>query len=108
TPEQLEIHDERSALSSGLRGLVTPSTLGARAWGRPSASATGLDGRPVTFAGDASRATVFGYEQGASMTGLAAPARRVGFFADEAAVRSFSADGWALFDGAIDWAAGPG
>jgi subtilisin family serine protease len=116
TPTLLEIRDDQNALSAGLRGtnqggvwdhLVQPSTAGGRYWGMPTTSAVGLDGRPVTLQGQPDRAAIFGYEAGAQMVGLAAPARRVGFFADQEAVRSFTAEGWALFDAAIEWASGP-
>ncbi len=116
TPTVLEIHDDLNALSGGLRGtnqggvfdhLVQPSTAGGRYWGMPSASAVGLDGRPVTLQGQPDRAAIFGYEAGAQMVGLTAPARRVGFFADQEAVRTFTAEGWALFDAAVEWASGP-
>jgi subtilisin family serine protease len=112
----LQIHDELSPLSGGLRGTwsangwddtVEVSSSGNRYWGRPSASAVGSDGRPVTLYGNPERAAIFGYESGAAMVGINAPARRVGFFADEPAVRSFTAEGWALLGAAIDWSAGP-
>lgn len=116
TPTVLEVRDDQQALSAGLRGtnqngvwdhLVQPSSAGGRYWGVPAASAVGLDGRPVTLQGQPGRASVFGYEPGAVMVGLTAPARRVGFFADQAAVRAFTAEGWALFDAAVEWAAAP-
>jgi fibronectin type 3 domain-containing protein len=116
TPTMLEVRDDQQALSAGLRGtnqngvwdhLVQPSSAGGRYWGVPSPSAVGLDGRPVTLQGQPGRASVFGYEAGAAMVGLTAPARRVGFFADQAAVRAFTAEGWRLFDAAVEWAAAP-
>ncbi len=116
SPTVLEIRDDQNALSAGLRGtnqggvfdhLVQPSTAGGRYWGMPAATAVGLDGRPVTLQGRPDRAAIFGYEAGAQMVGLTAPARRVGFFADQAAVQSFTAEGWALFDAAIEWASAP-
>ncbi|HXU81913.1 MAG TPA: S8 family peptidase [Polyangia bacterium] len=115
SPLNLEIRDEVNVLAGGLRGtfvngawdhIVAPSTAGKRFWGVPAASAVGLDGRPVAIAGQPGRAAIFGYEAGAAMVGLTAPARRTGFFADEEAVRTFTADGWALFDGAVDWTSG--
>jgi subtilisin family serine protease/fibronectin type 3 domain-containing protein len=116
TTDALEIHDELSALAAGLRGTLTPdgydhivqvSTAGTRFWGVPGPKAVGLDGRPVTLLGQSDRAAVFGYEADTPMVGATAPARRVGFFADEQTVRTFTFEGWALFDAAVDWAAGP-
>jgi subtilisin family serine protease/fibronectin type 3 domain-containing protein len=116
TTDALEIHDELSALAAGLRGTLTPggndhivqvSTAGTRFWGVPGPKAVGLDGRPVTLLGQSGRAAVFGYEADTPMVGATAPARRVGLFADEQTVRTFTFEGWALFDAAVDWAAGP-
>jgi hypothetical protein len=49
---------------------------------------------------------VFGYQVGSPMVGLAAPARRVGLFIDSRAATSLTADGAALYDAAVRWAAG--
>ena len=69
------------------------------AWGKPSASAIVA----ATLAFDASKATVFGYERGAQMVGLTAPARRVGLFHNYygSALTTYS---WFIFDGAVMWA----
>jgi subtilisin family serine protease len=117
SPLALEIRDGLSALAGGVRGvwngsgwdpIVSVSTAGKRFWGVPSPSATGPEGRPVILAGQPVRAALFGYEKGAALVGgMAAPARRVGFFADEEAVRTFTAEGWAMFDGSIEWASSP-
>ena len=113
----LHIEDDFSPLAAGLRGtfgdegwdgIVVPATAGKLYWGVPAATAIGPDGRPVTHLGDTSRAAVFAYEKGAAMVGRTAPARRLGFFADEETVRTFTAEGWAMFDGAVEWIAGAG
>jgi subtilisin family serine protease len=112
----LEVRDELSPLAAGLRGnfsggvwdhQVQVSTGGGRYWGVPAATAIGLDGRPVTLTANSGRAAIYGYEVGATMIGMTAPARRVAFFADEAAVRTLTAEGWAMFDAAVDWASAP-
>ena len=116
TSDELQVLDDQNTLSAGLRGtlngstydhLVQVSTAGGRFWGVPSSSAVGLNGLPVALSTNTSQAAVFGYDTNATMVGLLAPARRVGFFADQATVRSFTAEGWALFDAAVDWAASP-
>jgi subtilisin family serine protease/fibronectin type 3 domain-containing protein len=113
----LQIQDDFNPLAAGLRGtrgdegfdeIVAPSTAGKLYWGVPSAGAIGPDGLPVTHLGDPGKAAIFGYEKGATMVGRTAPARRLGFFADEETVRTFTAEGWALFDGAVEWASGAG
>jgi hypothetical protein len=49
---------------------------------------------------------VFGYEAGAGMVGLTAPARRVGWFADRDTPEKLTADGWKLFEAAARWSTG--
>jgi hypothetical protein len=49
---------------------------------------------------------VFAYENGASMVGANAPARRVGWLAERDTPPLLTADGLRLFDAAIFWAAG--
>jgi hypothetical protein len=51
-------------------------------------------------------AGIFAYDSGASMPGLTAPARRVGLFLGDNTATSLTANGTALFDAAIRWAAG--
>ena len=53
---------------------------------------------------------IFGYENGAAMSGLTAPGRRVGFFLENTAASALTTAGGSLFDAAVRWApvAGPG
>jgi hypothetical protein len=88
-------------LAAGLSGTVTVvATAGAFAVGSPNANATVV----ATLSG-ATTASIFAYELGAAMPGLAAPARRVGLFMSDATAASFTASGTALFNAAITWAA---
>jgi hypothetical protein len=61
----------------------------------------------ATLVGNASRATICGWWAGSTMQGgFVAPARRVLFFtAGDATADRLNADGGALFDAAVDWAA---
>ena len=90
-------------LAAGLTGLVTvtttPTTL---AWGQPAAGAARIARMP----GNGSRIAIFGYERGAAMAGLTAPARRVGLFLGDTAANILTPDGGALFDAAVRWASG--
>lgn len=97
---QLNIVNAGHPLAAGLpAGLATTtSSQQLYFWGAPAADATvvaSLNGYPT-------RAAVFGYEEGATMVGMKAPARRVGFFSGSAA--AFTSDGWALYDAAVKWA----
>lgn len=71
-------------------------------WGTPNANALNI----ATATGNPSQSLIFGYESGASMEGLSAPARRVGFFLENATAAFLSANGTALFDAAVEWAVG--
>lgn len=96
-------------LAAGLTGtqLVfnepnSPSLSSTFNWGKPNANAA----RVATIVSDSTRFAVFGYEAGASMPGLVAPARRVGFFAGDTSATKFTASGWALFEAAVHFAVG--
>ncbi|HJX29599.1 MAG TPA: hypothetical protein VJ885_16980, partial [Thermoanaerobaculia bacterium] len=100
---RLDIVQSGHPLAAGLTGRVTvttaPTTLD---WGKPGAGAAVVARLP----GTANRVGIFGYERGAAMVGLTAPARRVGFFLGDTAASSLTPQGWALFDAAIRWASG--
>jgi hypothetical protein len=96
----VDIARPASRLAAGLSGRVRVYRDGMiEAWGRPAASADVA----ATLPGDSSKATVFGYESGAAMFGLTAPARRVGLFVFRG--DNLSDSGWALFDASVSWAA---
>lgn len=89
-------------LAAGLGGLVTVTTSGSMfSWGKPNGNA-GI----ATLANDSTRAAIFAYEAGAPMVGLAAPARRVGFFLHDTTSQVLTANGTALLQAAVRWATG--
>jgi hypothetical protein len=106
TPNQTQVNivDPTHPLAAGLSGarVVTNTNVGTFLWGVPGPGAA-LVG---TIAANAARATVFGYQAGSVMVGQSAPARRVGLFIDSKAAVSLTADGAALYDAAVRWAAG--
>ncbi|AXK65214.1 hypothetical protein CN645_10605 [Burkholderia sp. IDO3] len=72
-------------------------------WGKPGLGAITI----ATVYGQPDKAAIFAYEKGATMDYEAlAPARRVMFFLDNDTFANLSPAGIALFDAAIDWAAG--
>lgn len=91
-------------LAGGLSGTSVQVLTAAKAltWGKPAASAA----KAASVVGNSARSVVFGYEKGAAMAGLTAPARRVGLFLDDTAAASLNANGWKLVEAAIRWAAG--
>ena len=93
-------HPLAAGLSLGQVKVVTaPSRF---VWGLPGSGAVKiarLVGRPNSWG-------VFGYENGATMVGRTAPARRVGCFVGEQTALALNDAGRRLFDAAILWAAG--
>ena len=85
---------------SGTRRTTTNASIFS--WARPNANATVA----ATLAGDSTKAVIFGYDTNVAMPGLTAPARRVGFFFEDATAATLTSDGWTLFDAAIGWAQG--
>ena len=93
------------ALAAGLAGSVAVTTVpGAMAFGEPAPSAV----RVAALTTGASSPTIFAYQAGDMMVGLAAPARRVGFFPTSDMFITFTPDAFRLFDAAVDWAIGAG
>ena len=95
--------DSSHPLAAGLNGSkeVTEQNINAR-WGKPANSAIKVGRINV----DASKFMLFGYETGTQMVGMTAPARRVGFFANNNSAEIFTNNGWALFEASIYWAKG--
>ncbi|GIV33216.1 MAG: hypothetical protein KatS3mg031_0751 [Chitinophagales bacterium] len=54
-------------------------------------------------AGNANNISIYGYEEGAPMIGINAPARRVGFFLHDQGAGLLTSNGWRLFDAAVRW-----
>lgn len=89
-----------SVLVASLSGAVTVSNVaGDFGWGIPGAGAL----KGATVAGNANQFAVFGYEKGAQMVGMVAPARRAAFAIRETMAANLSTDGKALFDALLDW-----
>jgi hypothetical protein len=60
----------------------------------------------ATIAEETDEALIFGLEKGAADREGPAPARRAGFFAQEATFEVFNDAGWALFEAAVRWTTG--
>jgi glucose/arabinose dehydrogenase/PKD repeat protein len=91
-------------LAAGLTGTVpVATTAGGLSQGSPNGNAAFV----ATIPGG-SLAVDFGYDTGAAMPGLSAPARRIGLFMGDATAATFTSQGWALFTAAVNWAVGGG
>jgi hypothetical protein len=97
---QVNVVGSSHPMAAGLSGLVTTSASSTYSWGVPSSSAA----KVATISGSTTRYAMFGYDVGAAMPGLAAPARRVGLFFSDSTPTSLTANGWTLFDASIRWA----
>jgi hypothetical protein len=101
TQSAVQITDALHPLAAGLTGTVTVAgTATALTWGRGSSAAT----KAAIMPGNTARNAVWGYQTGAAMPGLAAPARRVGTFLGDTTAADLTADGWRLFDANVRWA----
>jgi hypothetical protein len=97
---QLAVSAGGSPLVGALTGSVTISSkAGELGWGTPAAAAE----KGATMPGDSSHVVVFGYEKGAQMTTMIAPARRAGFAIRETLAANLSPDGVKLFDSILTW-----
>ncbi len=100
---QLNIVNSSHPLAAGLaNGLQTVTTSGqVFSMGEPN-TATAIS--VATIDNNTTEKTIFAYEPGSTMVGLEAPARRVGFFLENSTAAALNANGWALFDAAVNWA----
>jgi len=99
---EVEIAQRNHPLSGNFIGVVKVYSQGDDiGWGRPGPGAVKI----VTMRDDPSKAVIFGFETGARMSGMNAPARRVGFYLQEGAAENLTPNGWRLFDAAVKWCA---
>ncbi len=90
-------HDMTGGLSGNIDLTRNATTF---SWGKPNGNAVKI----AYHAGDMNRPVVFGYDKGAVMPGLTAPARRVFLFLDDNSASTWTPRGQNLFDNAVYWA----
>lgn len=102
--DSVEIVDAGHPLAGGLSNTVSVYQSDNQIrWGNPNGNAALV----ATTADGNGNGTIFGYEAGAAMFGLNAPARRVGFFQSGTTGALLNGNGWMLLDAAVSWAIGP-
>lgn len=102
---QMNVVAEGHPMAAGFSGLTIVQHSGTNfSYGVPSAGATVI----ATTASNSIRATIFAYDVDDEMVGLAAPARRVGFYNSFSSSRTWNEAGIALFRAAVTWAADQG
>jgi hypothetical protein len=90
-------------LAAGYSGSVTVfTTTQPLAYGTPGSSAI----KVAALGTSTTKFVSFAYESGTSMVGLTAPARRMGFFFDNANPLQTTPAGWNLFLAAVRWSIG--
>jgi hypothetical protein len=103
--DSLDVQASAGALAAGLSGTINVfSAAQDTTYGVPTASAILVAALP----GQTTKWPIFAYETGAQMSGIVAPARRMGFFLSGTDAPSLTANGWLLFDAAIAWLAKSG
>jgi len=101
TQTQLSITGSGHPLAAGLPNGTTTimSSTDRLVWGVPNANAAKI----ATVVSNSNQTVLFGYEAGAAMSGMTAPAKRVGFFIFDTAGDNLNANGLALLDAALLW-----
>jgi hypothetical protein len=90
-------------MAAGLTGSPYVTTAASTfTWGKPAAAAVVVARLPS----DAQKSAIFRYDAGVQMVSSRAPARRVGFFLEDATASVLNTAGQALVDAAIRWAMG--
>jgi len=110
---QVDIVDPSHPLAAGLSGTVTVSSYPDHVQFGKGALAGGVS-LIANATADASQHFIFGAEKGGALLGdgsegspAVAAGRRVMFFVSDTGFAALTADGLALFDAAVDWAAVP-
>ena len=99
----IEIINSVHPMAAGLTGTVTILTSNNNiGWGSPFPSAD-----QIATTGNPSEITIFAYDTDDTITCAMLPAKRVGFPLAASTGASLTAEGWQLFDAAVDWAATP-
>lgn len=97
----ISIVNSSHPMAAGLSGTQTVyGSAGYLELGQPTSAAVNI----ATVTGDSTKSVIFGYDKGAQMIGLTAPAKRVGFFLYDTEASVMTSQGWTLFDSAVKWA----
>jgi hypothetical protein len=96
----LRINRPGHKMAGGLNGDIAVGSSTQLAWAEPWPSAEVV----ATLGNNRLRAVVFGYQKGADMQTMVAPAKRVGIFLTDDSASSLNARGWRLFESAVAWA----
>ncbi|MEM9035691.1 MAG: RHS repeat-associated core domain-containing protein [Actinomycetota bacterium] len=105
--DTITIVDASHPLAGGYTGDVLVVDNDTHAMSRTNAPSGAIEAARVT--GTSNKSSIWGYDTGDTLTDgtTTEPARRVGWWWSANQPTDTNADGWALFDTAVDWLAGP-
>ena len=98
---EIAVTDSDHSLSAGMSDRIKVTTRRRHVgWAVPTKSATII----ASVVNHPERAAIFAYKKGAPMVdGYPAPANRTGMFLHGNSPSRLTADGWDLFDAAVEW-----
>jgi hypothetical protein len=100
---KIRIQDSDHPIAQGATGEFTVfSKSKTVTWGLPGSGASRIGYIP----GNPNCVMLYAYDAGASMVGMTAPARRVGFFLHNSSAEKLTNTGWQLFERTVQWASG--
>jgi thermitase len=102
TETKVRMSNSTHPLAAGYTGdVIGFSAVNEMAWSKLT-NGTGAI-KIATLTGDSTKAVIFGYDKGAQMAGMVAPARRVGLFHNYWGA-THSNHAWNFFEAAVTWA----
>jgi hypothetical protein len=97
---KVDISTGGNPMVGALTGTLTiSSAAGDFGWGIPADGAV----KGAAFVGNANQFPVFGYDKGAQMVGLVAPAKRAAYGIRETLAANLTSDGSKVFDAVLNW-----
>ena len=100
---KMKIQDSDHPIAQGATGEITVFSKDKTVtWGLPGSGASRIGYIP----GNPNCVMLYAYDTGASMVGMTAPARRVGFFLHNSTAEKLTNTGWQLFERTVQWASG--
>jgi thermitase len=102
TETKVRMTNSTHPLAAGYTGDVTAfNAVNEMAWSKLTSASGAI--KVATLTGDSTKAVIFGFDKGAQMSGMTAPARRVGIFHNYWGA-AHTTQGWNFFDAAVTWA----
>lgn len=102
TETKVRMTNSTHPLAAGYTGDVTSfAAVNEMAWSKLTSASGAV--KIATLTGDSSKVAIFGFDTGAQMSGMTAPARRVGLFHNYWG-GAHTTNAWNFFEAAVTWA----